>query len=212
MAQDDVVLARQAFADAVLFAEANFGPAARELIAPLWWLAKSYRAHQYKACEEIETALRAERRAIAIAETASPPDLPQLARLLTFHGISSWLGGHNDAALGVLTRAKNLTVGWSADTREQVGPLTEILLLSVGKPEEALPYARELVKQEEKFNQGIATSHSLFLLGDCLRRVGPREEARAHLERFLRRDAKPGSGDGELKVIVRGWLDDLNAR
>jgi hypothetical protein len=211
MGENDLPSAREAFSGAVALAETEYGSQANELIEPLWWLAKAYRAHKYSPCPEMGEAISAVERAISIAEVSSG-DEPRLEVLLTFFGVSLWFNGRHERAIEAISRARDVRATWSTDTREQTRILSEILLHSAGRAEDALTNARQLLQQEKDMGGGPSL-YAEFLMADCLRQAGGREvEACSFMVAFLERTSDAATSDDEVKAIVRGWLDELKER
>ena len=210
LSRGDVVLARQAYESAVAFAEKRYGATSTPAVLPLWCLAKAYRTDQYGGRNVwTSRAVAAGERALLILESRVPVDNLELETFLTFHATSLWLDESFERAVFILKWALNLRKRRTEDIREQLGALVEILLLSLNLPGEALPFARELAVLDEKLENRPAFSHYQFLLADCLRRVGPPEEARTYLQRFLQRAAEPGTSDEELNATAQQWLQAL---
>ena len=100
---------------------------------------------------------------------------------------------------------------WTNDTREQTSLLAEILLHGSRRPEEALAYARMLLREEEML--GGALTYARFLLADCLRQVaGGEAEARSQIGEILAERSGPDTGDDGMKEAVRRWLTELDRK
>jgi tetratricopeptide (TPR) repeat protein len=194
--------ARSTFAEALERVEAEHGPEAPELVAPLMWLAKATGEGFPEPCEQLEEQLAIEERALAIA-TAKLANDPALAHYLYTHGISLWLGRRREEAEAVLRRAVAKASATGVEGSLYEGALAE-LLLDVGRPQEALVYARRSYRGNDSGNEDVM---GVYRLGLCLRETGPRDEAREVLGRFL---AACPEADPELLERVAGWIRDLS--
>lgn len=177
------------------------GAEASDLIRPLWCLAQAHRSGQDGPSIELDRALEAEARCLALAE--SPPrDDRQLAAIYGFHSASLWLNRQHPEALASLARAIEIAEGCGLETRDLQAGRVEILI-DAGRCEEALQAARKLVGHDEDVD-GRAADYSLYLLGDSLRRCHRAEEARRALEDLLSRPIEPGMAE-----VAREWLSKL---
>jgi tetratricopeptide (TPR) repeat protein len=198
--EGDFGRARLIFAEAVRLAEAR-GPRARELVAPLMWLAKATGELIEGPSGEIEQQLAIERSAIAIAEEALADDA-WLPHYLHMHAVTLWRAKYHRDAETVLSRALDVALSTRVDSSFYEGTLA-VLLLDLARPDEALVYARRSLREAEGGNEDVM---GLYRLGLCLKETGPNDEARATLERFL---AACPEADPELRERVHGWIRDL---
>lgn len=198
--------ARVVFEQAVAEAERAHGVDAKELIVPLMGLARASGEDNAMACEQMEREIDVQRRALAIAEAALPPDDLLLAEVLHAHGVSVWASGEPSRAVTLLERALEIVRRAQADEHGYLGPLVGALL-DAKRPADALPHARELLRLEDASSPADLTT--LFIVGQSFRDAGATQEAKAVFERFL--VAFGDEGNPVIRDEVRSWLAALEA-
>jgi len=204
--EGDFAAAKAGFANAVTKTEEAFGASSQALVVPLMGLARASGGETGRSGPALDDELGIQRRALGIAEATLADDDMLLAECLHAHGVSTWASGDASKAVELLKRSVDVVTRAGAEDKGAfLAPLVGALL-DAKRPEDALPYARELLAAAEGGGETDLTT--LFVVGQAFRDAGAHEEARAVLERFLAGYAGDGQS-GEIRDLVRGWLAAL---
>ncbi|MCC6559699.1 MAG: tetratricopeptide repeat protein, partial [Polyangiaceae bacterium] len=211
--------AENAYRRALSLAESMYGIDAAELIEPLCALAStlSLPGGDGPSARRADAVILM-RRALGIAEAHFGMNDRGLVRILSRLALGLDMNGQPLDAYEHAMRALNIAdsfQGDAGDARDLPRHLAA-LLLTLGRPEQALPFAERALRLEEACKSQTASAGlglAYRALGMCLMGVGRGEEAIVQFERCLalfrsrHPDRKP-----RIEDEILGWIDELRRR
>lgn len=206
------------FRRALDLAEQSYGPDAPQIIEPLFWFSGSVAPPSSTDVSQISTSITLLQRALRIAEIHFGTDSVKLVRILSVIAINLKVIKKLEEANQYYLRALHIsetTWGDSPGVRLLLASLIDVIL-EMGRPAEALPYAERALHLEEHRKDDLAPvgiGWACRALGRCLMGVGRNAEAALYLERCLTifKARHPGKKT-ILEDEILGWLEELRKR